>query len=1242
MLHLNFGLNFVALADRLIDELKNAWTDPFAPPIVIFPDLTLEHWFKLRWMERFGTLANLNTQFLDKFLFDALNDGDHPNRVRLSSDLLRNLILSWCMQSTQEGKSHWQYLGAEPTQYLATDNELKTADEMRLFDLASQMTRLYMDYETSRPGAFKTKNGLIQTWNLDDASRVRFFTKSNEERENWQRILYNQIFTKPDAIVKRIQEKLNIELITVPQLYEICRTPTDNIQFAGASHQPVFIFWHAGMGQFYRVALHEYSKKHEVHAYVQNPCMEFWEDVQNQKLKFKYNILNDIIPVEESDEFGPSGDDNMLLIKWGRGGRDNIKLWCESVDYDFDFHHDYVKFDYDYYSDTQIDVENDSTLHKIQNLVAKRENLNGETLALDKSLTVTGAPSKIREIENLHTQICQLLKDTDDKKGANIRDILIVAPDINAYRTAIYQVFAAERTQAEENRQKKHNQKKGTQAPDNDNSDKDNTTPALYIPFNIIDGAPQESLTAHAIDVLFRIADKRSLSRLEFFELIRNPVVQNVRGIDPNEISTWETWLTKMQVFRDREILDGENIQKYEDWKTGIKRLLLARLTDCRVMDGNNVILPYADIESSDDKSLCHFIDAINDIEEWCETCKTHVHGLSLDLIDSWFIPYLNSWISMDNPPRELNAESIIYKSIAEGIETLKYQYSAGIEIISWKCIEQTVRQAAESSEYITGSLFVNGLTFMNFTPNRIIPIKHLFFLGMDAASFPGRDIPNSLDLRTSDFWPGDNQNAYKNRYAFLCQLMSTSESLHLSYVNKNLQKDEDFYPSSIINDLFAFCEGKKMSPAIVPLDEVRPVEDLFTARAFRNHDIHACMTKNDAHQIIYNDDVPCTHLSELPERVTLSKLKKYLNDPFQFRVSEVLQSDDNDMDPEKIVYEPIDIDNLELLTVVKDVAQVIVKSFDRVTELSQEQLKTEIDQRIEQEAVWQEITKIITTFIEQLRESGFRTASLYEQLIQKKIITDAKNIAYLLLLGNLTQADDDNAIDLCLIEEIEGIGTKRWQLQGKAEWHFWRDHNLSITSVVLNDGAECSKFLRAFISALALVLKKGHKEKVFDQPYSVALFLCGTKAKSVATKQFEITAEEAENLLQRMYQYAYVERFSKVAPMKLLVDKLKSSSTKTKSNDAETDILNIEPRIKCFDDLKKELENNEHGAWAYFKKGKLFDLYTDIGYDAYDHNRFVEQWNTSKNKQLALIAKLDPVHCILLPEYAGTNQAQD
>ena len=87
------------------------------------------------------------------------------------------------------------------------------------------------------------------------------------------------------------------------------------------------------------------------------------------------------------------------------------------------------------------ELPHDTLLHKVQYAIANRSNVlpdftANDCKAHDFSLDVTAAPTKIREIEALHTSICKLMQ-----KGARISDILVVSPNLDSYRTAIKTIF---------------------------------------------------------------------------------------------------------------------------------------------------------------------------------------------------------------------------------------------------------------------------------------------------------------------------------------------------------------------------------------------------------------------------------------------------------------------------------------------------------------------------------------------------------------------------------------------------------------------------------------------------------------------------------------------------------------------------------------------------------------------------------------------------------------------------------
>ena len=227
--------------------------------------------------------------------------------------------------------------------------------------------------------------------------------------------------------------------------------------------------------------------------------------------------------IEDISEYAGNGTqpavqpaENDLLVNWGRSGRDNIKLWCQATNYDFDFNGIFDR------EGREIELPQDSLLHKIQYAVAHRENnMDGlKSCVGDGSLDVTAAPTRIREIENLHTQVCKLLR-----KGARVEDILVVSPCLDDYRTAINMVF--------------------------DQSEK------MRIPFSIVDSPARSSLTENALASLFTVLDQKGISRPDFFALVRNPVVQAVRKITNEEVDAWQNWVSETNTFRPRDKRQG-------------------------------------------------------------------------------------------------------------------------------------------------------------------------------------------------------------------------------------------------------------------------------------------------------------------------------------------------------------------------------------------------------------------------------------------------------------------------------------------------------------------------------------------------------------------------------------------------------------------------------------------------------------------------------------------------------------
>lgn len=1173
MLHLKFALNLETLADEMIEAISSVWTNPFESPVVIFPDPKLEQWFRLRWMKKKGVLANLNKSTIDRFLFDILV-GDNRKLKKLSSEMLANVIMAYLLGKEDGTTPNYETLDSNVAKYLTKmDGEKKTLDEVRLFDFSNKLAGLFLEYETSRPKDFlqndegNVAKGILDYWSEEQLKTPEglkdFFVKKTAagafepvNNESWERSLYSKIFHNVNgkSLLTRVFEKADSEsdpekkvtYLTLPFLYKANLDADGKPLFKYQSKAPIFILGLSGMGQFYRIVLREFAKQHEVYAYIQNPCMEFWEDVDTSSFTPIIKTTHEDDQVLETED-AVSNSENNLLRYWGKSGRDNIKLWCLTDDYSScDFAEDEHLELLDENRETPKDL-----LHAVQSLAAGRINKFEDGLFLkkkeDESLTVTAAPSKLREVEALHSSICKLLL-----KGVHSNDILVVSPNLQEYSPYIYQIFDQAKNAAE-------------------NGDKS----IVHVPYTIVDSISKDSLVGSVVRTLFQVRKEHSISRPDFFELVRNPVVQAARGITPDMVDVWETWITDMHVYRDRPK------QKIEPWQWAVKRMLLARLTSKTQEIDNKVYSPYADMNSTNDLLLIRFIDTIEDLEKWTNVFENGVTEKDSETL----LEMLNSWVNMKNTSDELVGEKAAYFEICKALNRLNYIfYAKTTDSIPMDIVKETILQAATVSEFSFGNLFVNGISFMKFAPNRVIPVKHLFFLGADVDHFPSDDSFNTLDLRKQVRpWPGDDTSINRNRYAFLCQLMCTSEGFHISYQNMNLAKDSEIYPSPVINDLKNFVAGfaeklkddvtgenlEPLPTTIIPLDETRCKESLFTRRGRRYLESieRIRMPKS-------SDDTSGTKASnagqatKYPDKVSISQLKQYLNDPFQFYAGRMLRLEESGDDPTEEFVEPISLSKLDEAHFLKQAVYIemgLDKNFDNVD-----------------------------VYFESLESQGNIPSGMFGAGIIDKIKARTELIKS--ELDCLFPAKKYECETIELNECIAGSDGLEFILQGNIPLVFSSKGKYVIVDVSNSDGLGIYKYLNPYIGALGLIAAR--KTAKVDLFIATGDIQDESEYEAVAC-HIDMLSDDAKKVLCNIYKKAFVDLDHKILPISLLTSE-----------------------IKNHEELKAELEDSSNSPWVYFAGKDLFINELEK-YSGYPKDNFAEKWDKACEKQKELLGGL-------------------
>ena len=448
------------LADKMIEKIMKCWTSPFSSPAVVFTDSKSEQWFKLHWLKSKGA----------------------GNSILMNLKTLRIQQFLFDLVTPQtDAYQNAQRLSVELLRDAIITKLTSRAGGKYYFEsLGAPEVTAYL--------AAPSSNSKINANHLYDFSQTvaSLFLDYEDTRpdtlaqvlakEDWQKKLYDDVIG---------ESGLEIEGIQYLTLFQLAKQNKEagagKLTFRWKSDRPVFIFGFSGIGQIYRNILDDFSKDFQLEVFLQ--LADIKEKPQNQ-----------------------------LLKKWGGFGKEQFALWTNGSTAQA-------------ISSEQSFSKTDSLLHRTQKAIATDAEFTKEPYdAADTSLTLTGAPTRLREIEALHSKICRLLAASD---GTQLGDILVVAPQIQDYKTAIEQVF-----------------------DQNDQFASDSDFP--YIPYTIADYSGERSLTAEALTVLFGILKKGYLSRSDVFALLHNYLVQTVRGISDEEVSNWADWASMLNIDRDR------------------------------------------------------------------------------------------------------------------------------------------------------------------------------------------------------------------------------------------------------------------------------------------------------------------------------------------------------------------------------------------------------------------------------------------------------------------------------------------------------------------------------------------------------------------------------------------------------------------------------------------------------------------------------------------------------------------
>lgn len=989
-MNIKTNINLLALVQTMIAEIKSNWKSPFASPVVIFSDSKLEQWFKFYWMKQSGdVLMNLEMVRLNNFLLECVGyDGNV-----LKDALLRDLLIIKLTEKDTNGNYYYKSLDASVDKYLTNDGKI---NEPHLFDFASQMAQLFLDYEISRPSEINSQ------WGQGLPCK-------------WQNTLYNDVIGIGGITVGQIEYKTLFQAykaknseVTLPNKYK---------------GRPIMLLGFSGMGELHREMLGKIDT---------NNCISFYLQTAN--------ITNS--PYKE----------------WAVAGYDNYKKYCN-------------------------------------------DDLQGADLTLKKDIisSYKKCPSKLREIEVLYSSICKLIQG-----GAAPQDILVVAPNIGDYRSAISQVFDQNKGDGEKT-------KKGEIRP-------------LRMPYVITDYASSMSYVADAVNVLIGILYDGKLSRSSVFALLRNPLVQYVRGISNDEVSVWLKWVEEMNIYRDRCDI--------KDWENAKQRLLVARLTSDIVKLTEGDYQPYENLDTQNDASLYCFIALIDELYEWCALSpKDEIDNNSLEIIDRCITSFTHK---SGDLPDEFETEGMVYASVKGYINQLHRLYDdKKCSSLPTRIICFGLSSNANGTTLNVGKVFVDGVTFSNIVPNRVMSAKHLFMIGMDSKAFPRQEKKNALDCRTPI--AGEHNITERALDTFLC-LINAAETISVSYVYRDLKKDDKFYPSTPVQELMTTLG---IVEETIDIDEKRDVADLFTHRELRNKVNYERLLSDNANGATTNATTPSNQNANTPERVSLYQLRQYLEDPFVAYANRLFGGDEDDVTIEDSFFEPLAIDSIMAYNLRKEYIS------DKLNEKN----------------------PTPGTVANKLLQNRFFTDKALAEKCAKVVVGEGDAILETIQINGLrlNLLTDQNAALEC---EDNG---KKWLVTGRLEWHKFEENKLIVVEL-----SNMATFMKSYVTALAVIAQDGVNENEYDiELHSI------NKDGNDTVKIFQTDKQTATEKLKEIYRRMFIDKYHKC----VLIDSVLNGTNEDKYYGSLGNFIN------------NKLLTSFVGAWAFFQHKDMFNAYNDIGY---------------------------------------------
>jgi exodeoxyribonuclease V gamma subunit len=576
---------------------------------------------------------------------------------------------------------------------------------LKRFQLARQLAQIFDQYQIMRPD-------MLAEW-----QQGRLFYHA--EAESWQMPLWRELTAD---IGKRHRGELWLDVIG--HLNE-----ADAGAYSELLPERISVFGLNTMPPLFLSYLQGLARHCQLHLFLLNPAEAYWADLSGKKQRI----------LEESPPGHP------LLSSLGQQGREFQEMLLEQAQFDFEP----ASFELNQAQNALQQLQNDI----LSNSAEQRP------LYPDDSISIHSCHSRMREVEVLHDQLLMVL---EQDASLELRDIVVMAPEIEVYEPFISAVF--------------HD-----------------------IQHAVADRSLR--LTNHALDgfLVFLNLSRSRFGWQSVLDLLDRPLVYSGFGLTETDLDLIRHWI------RETRVRWGKSAQHKKEfglpelgehtWQAALDRLLMGYAvgSDEAFIDG---IMPYPEIEGSSALALgglCDFLELL------FEACVEFKQTRTLAAWSERLVYYAEKLLAAADPV-ELKEFYELLAVLSDDIAPIHHDDVELSVVIAW--LEGILVERKSASGFLRGQL-----TFCSMLPMRSIPFRVIALLGMSEGEFPKIERRSTFDLLAQHFRKGDRSRRADDRYQFLEILLSARDRLIMTFVGQSLGGNETIPPSVAVSELMEVLE---------------------------------------------------------------------------------------------------------------------------------------------------------------------------------------------------------------------------------------------------------------------------------------------------------------------------------------------------------------------------------------------------------------------------------------------------